>query len=112
MKFDDIFSATRYTKAIDVIRKLKTEKKNVHKVLQAELKVVASNLEYVNKLKDDHAKITEKIQSKKDKIEEIGAEMKNIKVRLEKLGKDAEKVRLLQVKIERMKDRQKLMIKE
>ncbi len=39
-KFDDIFAATRYTKALNVIRKLRKEKAVTIKEMEADLKVL------------------------------------------------------------------------
>ncbi len=41
-KFDDIFAATRYTKALNVIRKLRKDKGAAIKDMEADLKVLES----------------------------------------------------------------------
>ncbi|MEW5317149.1 MAG: hypothetical protein WDW38_008476 [Sanguina aurantia] len=52
-KFDEIFAATKYTKALDVLRKLRTEKVQGNKVLKAELDTIRTRRDQSKKLQGD-----------------------------------------------------------
>lgn len=49
-KFDDIFAATRYTKALESIFKLRKEKATEIKIMEADLKVMEASLEQAHKV--------------------------------------------------------------
>ena len=49
-KFDDIFAATRYTKALNVIRKLRKERIAAAKEMETDLKLLESNCEQVHRV--------------------------------------------------------------
>ncbi|KAL2530181.1 DNA repair protein RAD50 [Forsythia ovata] len=77
-KFDDIFSATRYTKALEVIKKL-------HKDQAQEIKTYKLKLENLQTLKDAAYKLREsivqdqeKIETLKDQMQELEREIKNV----------------------------------
>ncbi|XP_024524767.1 LOW QUALITY PROTEIN: DNA repair protein RAD50 [Selaginella moellendorffii] len=63
-KFDDIFSATRYTKALDVIKKL-------HKDQTQEIKMQKLKLENVQTLKDAAYKLQETIDGDQQKTKQL-----------------------------------------
>ena len=103
LKFDDIFSATRYTKALDVLHKLKNEKKaspHMHthsctslrgrlsplspspsgrcqasvKLLEAELKVVDTQQQHAKKLSEERTSTEQAITANRDKRARIEEE--------------------------------------
>ncbi len=49
-KFDDIFASARYTKALDAIRKLKTEQTNQVKDFKGELGVLEAHRDQAKKV--------------------------------------------------------------
>ena len=51
--FDDIFAATRYTKALEAIFKLRKEKATEIKLMEAELKIIEANVETAHKVYTD-----------------------------------------------------------
>ncbi|WVZ05499.1 hypothetical protein V8G54_018845 [Vigna mungo] len=63
-KFDDIFSATRYTKALEVIKKL-------HKEQAQEIKTYKLKLEHLQTLKDAAYKLRESIAHDQEKTESV-----------------------------------------
>lgn len=91
-KFDDIFSATRYTKALEVIKKL-------HKDQAQEIKTFRLKLENLQTVKDQAFKLRENIaqdleksdasksqmEQLKEKIQGIENEMKHMKTSLDEL---------------------------
>uniref|UniRef100_A0A7N1A2Q4 DNA repair protein RAD50 n=1 Tax=Kalanchoe fedtschenkoi TaxID=63787 RepID=A0A7N1A2Q4_KALFE len=70
-KFDDIFSATRYTKALEVIKKL-------HKDQAQEIKLLKLKLENLQNLKDAAYKLRESIAQDKEKTESLKIQMKDL----------------------------------
>lgn len=70
-KFDDIFSATRYTKALEVIKKL-------HKDQAQEIKTYKLKLENLQTLKDAAYKLRESISQEQEKSEALKAQIKEL----------------------------------
>ncbi|KAK2973610.1 hypothetical protein RJ640_027520 [Escallonia rubra] len=70
-KFDDIFSATRYTKALEVIKKL-------HKDQAQEIKTYKLKLENLQTLKDAAYKLRESIAQDQEKTETLAVQMEEI----------------------------------
>ncbi|CAN6447622.1 unnamed protein product [Victoria cruziana] len=67
-KFDDIFSATRYTKALEVIKKL-------HKDQTQEIKMYRLKLENLQTLKDAALKLRESIAQDQERAESVKAQI-------------------------------------
>ncbi|XP_038891814.1 DNA repair protein RAD50 isoform X2 [Benincasa hispida] len=70
-KFDDIFSATRYTKALEVIKKL-------HKDQAHEIKTYKLKLENLQTLKDAAYKLRESISQDQEKTESVKSQMEEL----------------------------------
>lgn len=70
-KFDDIFSATRYTKALEVIKKL-------HKDQAQEIKTYKLKLENLQTLKDAAYKLRESISQDQEKTEALKNQMQEL----------------------------------
>ncbi|XP_021888957.1 DNA repair protein RAD50 isoform X1 [Carica papaya] len=70
-KFDDIFSATRYTKALEVIKKL-------HKDQAQEIKSYKLKLENLQTLKDAAYKLRESISQDQEKTESLKGQMQDL----------------------------------
>ncbi|KAA8548368.1 hypothetical protein F0562_000052 [Nyssa sinensis] len=70
-KFDDIFSATRYTKALEVIKKL-------HKDQAQEIKTYKLKLENLQTLKDAAYKLRESISQDREKTETLKSQMQEL----------------------------------
>lgn len=70
-KFDDIFSATRYTKALEVIKKL-------HKDQAQEIKTYRLKLENLQTLKDAAYKLRDSISQEQEKSESLNAQIKEL----------------------------------
>ncbi|KAF3323696.1 DNA repair protein RAD50 isoform X1 [Carex littledalei] len=75
-KFDDIFSATRYTKALEVIKKL-------HKDQAQEIKTYKLKLENLQTLKDAAFKLRDNISQDLEKSEALKAQMKDLEGSIE-----------------------------
>lgn len=77
-KFDDIFSATRYTKALEVIKKL-------HKDQAQEIKTYKLKLENLQTLKDAAYKLRESIAQDKEKTESLKSQMEELEKEIQTL---------------------------
>ncbi|XWS13350.1 hypothetical protein CRYUN_Cryun36dG0030200 [Craigia yunnanensis] len=70
-KFDDIFSATRYTKALEVIKKL-------HKDQAQEIKAYKLKLEHLQTLKDAAYNLRESIAQDQEKTESLKSQIQDL----------------------------------
>lgn len=70
-KFDDIFSATRYTKALEIIKKL-------HKDQTQEIKSYKLKLENLQTLRDSALKLRESIMQDQEKSETLSNQMQEL----------------------------------
>lgn len=77
-KFDDIFSATRYTKALEVIKRL-------HKDQSQEIKTYKLKLENLQTLKDAAYKLRESIAQDKEKTETLKSQMEELEKEIQTL---------------------------
>ncbi|XP_054820510.1 DNA repair protein RAD50 isoform X2 [Prosopis cineraria] len=77
-KFDDIFSATRYTKALEVIKKL-------HKEQAQEIKTYRLKLENLQTLKDAAYKLRESIGQDQEKTESLKCQMQELEASIQNL---------------------------
>ncbi|KAJ4846048.1 DNA repair protein rad50 [Turnera subulata] len=75
-KFDDIFSATRYTKALEVIKKL-------HKEQAQEIKTFKLKLENLQTLKDAAYKLRENVSQDQEKTESLKVQMQELETSIE-----------------------------
>ncbi|KMT14828.1 hypothetical protein BVRB_3g065520 isoform B [Beta vulgaris subsp. vulgaris] len=77
-KFDDIFSATRYTKALEVIKKL-------HKEQAQEIKTYKLKLEHLQTLKDSAYKLRESIAQDQEKTKSLEVQKQNLNKEIEEI---------------------------
>ncbi|KAJ0606193.1 putative DNA repair protein Rad50 [Helianthus annuus] len=70
-KFDDIFSATKYTKALEVIKKL-------HKDQAQEIKLSQKDLEKLQLLKDSAYKLRQSITQDQEESERLGSKIQDL----------------------------------
>ncbi|BAT86669.1 hypothetical protein VIGAN_04434300 [Vigna angularis var. angularis] len=77
-KFDDIFSATRYTKALEVIKKL-------HKEQAQEIKTYKLKLEHLQTLKDAAYKLRESIAHDQEKTESVKCQVLELEDNIKQL---------------------------
>ncbi|XP_062109225.1 DNA repair protein RAD50 [Humulus lupulus] len=75
-KFDDIFSATRYTKALEVIKKL-------HKDQHQEIKTYKLKLENLQTLKDAAYKLRESIAHDQERTESLKSQMQEFETSIQ-----------------------------
>ncbi|KAK4766674.1 hypothetical protein SAY87_008316 [Trapa incisa] len=75
-KFDDIFSATRYTKALEAIKKL-------HKDQAQEIKTYKLKLENLQTLKDAAYKLRESISQDQEKTESLKSQLQELEATIQ-----------------------------
>ncbi|KAI3823111.1 hypothetical protein L1987_04540 [Smallanthus sonchifolius] len=78
-KFDDIFSATKYTKALEVIKKL-------HKDQAQEIKLSQKDLEKLQLLKDAAYKLRQSITQDQEESERLGSKMHDLEQNIQNVG--------------------------
>lgn len=98
-KFDDIFSATRYTKALEIIKKL-------HKDQAQEIKTYKLKLENLQTLKDAAYKLRESIAQDQEKTELLKSQMQEIENKIRNL--DA-KIQNTEITLKDLTDQQTLI---
>ncbi|CAK9190573.1 unnamed protein product [Sphagnum troendelagicum] len=86
-KFDDIFSATRYTKALEVIKKL-------HKDQAQDIKIYKVKLENLQTLKDAAYKLQESIEQDRGKSEFLHAQIQELE---KKVNDTRERIGVMEV---------------
>jgi DNA repair protein RAD50 len=111
-KFDEIFSATKYIKALDALRKTKVEKQQSVKQHETERK----HLEiYKNKSDDLSVKLSEH-EAKRDacvtRIDHINEKLKPIEHALDEVNVNARRINDLQLQLESAKNEKYLLEKQ
>ncbi|KAH7103783.1 hypothetical protein BKA62DRAFT_694682 [Auriculariales sp. MPI-PUGE-AT-0066] len=74
-KFDDIFEATRYTKALDALKSLRKERVSELKVEKERLQSLANEKGHADKLRGKISDLTKNITSKEFEFEKLGEEL-------------------------------------
>eukprot|EP01083_Nonionella_stella_P039643 107799_1 len=60
-KFDDIFASTRYTKALDNIKKFRNEQGKKIREIGSDLQVLAANMEHAHRCEDEYEQLKEQM---------------------------------------------------
>ncbi|XP_042050777.1 DNA repair protein RAD50-like isoform X2 [Salvia splendens] len=87
-KFDDIFSATRYTKALEVIKKL-------HKDQAQEIKTYKLKLDHLQTLKDAAFKLRESIAQYEVKTATLNSQIEELDPKIQNIDREINKTELL-----------------
>ncbi|XP_042055283.1 DNA repair protein RAD50-like isoform X3 [Salvia splendens] len=87
-KFDDIFSATRYTKALEVIKKL-------HKDQAQEIKTYKLKLDHLQTLKDAAFKLRESIAQYEAKTATLNSQIEELDPKIQNIDREINKTELL-----------------
>ncbi|EYU31506.1 hypothetical protein ABFS82_07G071500 [Erythranthe guttata] len=87
-KFDDIFSATRYTKALEVIKKL-------HKDQAQEIKSYKLKLEHLQTLRDAAFKLRGSITQDEEKTETINFQMQELDIKIQNVDREINQTELM-----------------
>lgn len=101
-KFDDIFAATRYTKALDTLKTLKKDYTSELKLEQQKLDFLKSDREKMSKLQLETEKSERRKVESLGKISAIDAQMASIKATIDRLTEELRTLGEFQGEIERM----------
>ena len=71
LKFDDLFAATRYTKALDAIKKLKKDKQSILRDGESELKVCDSNKQQANTYEKKYGILMNELNEKQNELDTL-----------------------------------------
>eukprot|EP00457_Paulinella_chromatophora_P000473 gb/GEZN01000473.1/.p1 GENE.gb/GEZN01000473.1/~~gb/GEZN01000473.1/.p1 ORF type:complete len:1372 (-),score=369.19 gb/GEZN01000473.1/:171-4286(-) len=109
LKFDEIFEASRYTKALETIRKLRTEQSKQIREMEGKLAVLEvqqkSARQFRDELEDTKAKILDKSNKIKDideKLQQYRSELKELKAKDAQTAEIRQKVRELMIRESQM----------
>ncbi|CAN0875270.1 DNA repair protein RAD50 [Linum grandiflorum] len=98
-KFDDIFSATRYTKALEVIKKLHKEQAQEIKAYKLKLENLQTLKDSAYKLRESISQDQEKTESLKIKMQDLESNIQNVEGRIQDTKSTLEEARNLQKEI-------------
>ena len=93
MKFDDIFAATRYTKALEVLAKVKKDKAQSVRVMEAELTGVETAREQARKLREELENTKRSIEGSIEKRGKIDGEVVRLEEEMKKYQGELDKVK-------------------
>ncbi|GAB4844066.1 DNA repair protein rad50 [Ancistrocladus abbreviatus] len=98
-KFDDIFSATRYTKALEVIKKLHKEQAQEIKTYKLKLENLQTLKDAAYKLRESIAQDQEKTASLKIQVQELDREIQDVDAKIHHTEMTLKDLRKLQDQI-------------
>ncbi|KAK3154145.1 hypothetical protein QOZ80_2BG0186760 [Eleusine coracana subsp. coracana] len=98
-KFDDIFSATRYTKALEVIKKLHKDQAQEIKTYKLKLENLQTVKDQAYKLRDHIAQDQEKSDASKSQMEQLKAKIQGIENDILRMETSLDELRRLQGQI-------------
>nr|QIC49984.1 DNA repair protein RAD50 [Actinia equina] len=105
-KFDEIFAATRYIKALEAIRKLRLEQGRIVIQCETELKYLRENKDKAQEIAEQLEKSQGKIEATRDSIVKISRNLEPVEIRLTEIEQIAVEVSQLQ------KEKELLMAKK
>ena len=109
LKFDDIFAATRYTKALEVLGKVRKDKAQSIKVMEAELAGVETAREQARKLREELETTKRSIEGSIEKRGKIDAEVVQLETEMTRYQGEVSKVKELESSIKDTKLRIQMM---
>uniref|UniRef100_A0A0E0G6V5 DNA repair protein RAD50 n=1 Tax=Oryza nivara TaxID=4536 RepID=A0A0E0G6V5_ORYNI len=98
-KFDDIFSATRYTKALEVIKKLHKDQAQEIKTFRLKLENLQTLKDQAYRLRDNIAQDQEKSDALKIQMEELRTNVQGVEDKIRRTEKSLADLRRLQQEI-------------
>lgn len=110
-KFDEIFAATKYIKALDALKKIRLEKQQLIKQHEIEKKHLVAYKEKSDDLSRKIDDSTAKYETNKQLLQELDTKLKPIEENLEKIDKQSQKIYELQSKYDRVNNEKLLLEK-
>ncbi|XP_037657260.1 DNA repair protein RAD50 isoform X1 [Choloepus didactylus] len=111
-KFDEIFSATRYIKALETLRQVRQTQGQKVKECQAELKYLKQNKEKACEIQDQIASKEAQLTSSKEIVKSYENELDPLKNRLKEIEQNLSKIMRLDNEIKALDSRKKQMEKD
>ncbi|XP_052545763.1 DNA repair protein RAD50 isoform X1 [Tympanuchus pallidicinctus] len=111
-KFDEIFSATRYIKALETLRQVRLKQGMKVKECQTELKYLKQNKEKAQEIQDNLAKTEAQLSASKENIKSIESQLDPLKSSLAAVEKNLMKVMSLDNDVKALESRRRQMEKD
>ncbi|CAH1258846.1 RAD50 [Branchiostoma lanceolatum] len=108
-KFDEIFSATRYIKALEAIRKFKLDQGHTIKEHQTEIKYLKQNKEKAAEIKEQQSQTEGRLAGSKESIRQIRQELQPVEERIDKINTKANEIHQLEKRISSLQSRKTQM---
>ncbi|XP_053575259.1 DNA repair protein RAD50 [Bombina bombina] len=112
VKFDEIFSATRYIKALDTLRQVRQKQAQRVRECQAELKYLKQNKEKASDIKDNLQAKEAQLAASKENVKSINNQLEPLRARLTDIQKNLSKVMKLDNEVKALESRKKTMEKD
>ncbi|MES1921465.1 DNA repair protein rad50, variant 4 [Bonamia ostreae] len=112
LKFDDIFSSTKYTKALQKIKTVRKNLKTKTAFLEKDLLLAKNNLQSYKKYKNDLENLTKEIVILNETSSKLSKDINVEENNLERLEENVESVKETQNEIERLNFRISALLKE
>ena len=101
-KFDDIFAATRYTKALESIKNVRKDLAGELKMEQQKLDFLRSDLDKANKLRHNGESTQERIKEAEDQIRSLDLQIESVNAVVARYNDDLTALSSLTSELERM----------
>lgn len=111
-KFDDIFAATKYTKALEALRKLRTEKAQEVKELKLKLEHTKTLKDQAAKLRSEEKQGRARLRELQDQIGRLDTESQEASTRLRELGSQLNTIADLGEKLSTLKTKFEMQAKQ
>nr|ACE77687.1 DNA repair protein RAD50 (predicted) [Sorex araneus] len=111
-KFDEIFSATRYIKALETLRQVRQTQGQKVKECQTELKYLKQNKEKACEIRDQITNKEAQLASSKEIVKSYENELDPLKNRLKEIEQNLSKIMRLDNEIKALESRKKQMEKD
>lgn len=111
-RFDEIFAATKYIKAMDVLRKIRLEKAHLVKEKDIEKKFLEQNKQRCEQLKSDLATNQAKYESLKEKKEAILEKLKPIQKEIEFYFQESARIFQVKQELDKIENERALLEKQ
>jgi len=102
-KFDDIFDSTRYSKALDEVKKQKKRLTDIYKKAESDKKVFQNDKKTAEGYEQDQAEHEEAIKDNKEKLAEVEEKLEGVLKELNDLDRVLEKTKELRSKFHQLK---------
>ncbi|CAH3151310.1 unnamed protein product [Porites evermanni] len=110
-KFDEIFAATRYIKALDAIRKFRMEQVQTVKEYSIELNHLRANKVKAEEIADELTQTQGKVEATKDTVRELNEKLEPVELKLAELASIADDVIKLENKVESLSTEKRQLFK-